>query len=110
MPYYYFDEELVRFTFANRTLERLYTHGEGATRFPEAVVHAFLRRVRHIEAAQDERDLRVPRSVHYEQLKGKYTGKASLRLNRRWRVILSVEEDVPGKYVVIHEITQHYGD
>jgi proteic killer suppression protein len=100
----------VRFVFADKALERLYTQGEGATKFPAEVVNVLLRRVRHIEAAKDERDLRVPSSVHYEQLKGTYAGKASLRLNRQWRLILSVEENPQGKYVLIHEITNHYGD
>jgi toxin HigB-1 len=100
----------VRFTFADRSLARLYSYGEGAAKFPEEVVNALLRRVRHIEAAKDERDLRVPPSVHYERLKGQYSGKASLRLNRQWRLILSVEKDAEGKYVLIHEITNHYGD
>jgi proteic killer suppression protein len=101
----------VRFVFASKALELLYTASEGSEKFPEEVVTAFLRRVRHIEAAKDERDLRSPPSVHYEQLKGKrYAGKASLRLNRQWRLILSVEGDTQEKYVLIHEMTNHYGD
>ncbi len=101
----------MRFVFASKALELLYTTGEGAEKFPEEVVTVFLRRVRHIEAAKDERDLRSPPSVHYEQLKGKrYAGKASLRLNRQWRLILSVERDTQEKYVLIHEMTNHYGD
>jgi proteic killer suppression protein len=101
----------VRFKFADEGLRRLYTQGEGAGKLPDEVVTKFLRRVRHVEAAKDERDLRHPPSVHFEQLKAKaYRGKSSLRLNRAWRLILSVEEDGDGKYVLIHEITNHYGD
>ena len=100
----------MRFVFKGRNLERLYIYGEGAAKLPEEVVSTLLRRVRHIEAAKDERDLRVPPSVHYERLRGKSAGKASLRLNRQWRLILSVETDTQGKYVLIHEITNHYGD
>jgi proteic killer suppression protein len=100
----------VRICFIDNKIKRLYTHGDGAKRFPQEVVHAFLRRIRHIEAAQDERDLRTPASVHYEQLQGEYAGKDSMRLNRQWRLILSVEEDAKGKHVVVHEITNHYGD
>lgn len=100
----------MRFAFTNKKLERLYTEGEGRESFPEEVVNTLLRRVRHIEAAKNERDLRVPPSVHYEQLKGEYAGKASFRLNRQWRLILSVEKDEEGKYILIHEINNHYGD
>lgn len=101
----------MRFSFAHRELEVLYTKGEGAVKYPEEVITAFLRRVRHIEAAKDERDLRVPKSVHYERIRhGKYAGTESMRLNRQWRLILKIEEDKQGKYVSIREINNHYGD
>jgi toxin HigB-1 len=100
----------VRFRFKDKNLELLYTQGVGASRFPKEVVNAFLRRVRHIEAAKDERDLRVPPSVHYERLKGRYKGKEAMRLNREWRMIISVDGDSQGKYVLIQEINRHYGD
>ena len=98
------------FVFADRNLERLYTHDEGASKYPVQTVKLFRRRVRHIEAARDVRDLRTPPSVHYEKLSGKYAGKSSLRLNERWRLILSEEDTESGKRVVIHEISKHYGD
>ena len=94
--------------FADRTLERLYTEGAGRGRYPPEVVDAFLRRVRHIEAARDERDLRIPPSVHYERLRGRHKGKDSMRLNQQWRLIVSVASDAEGKVVVIHEISRHY--
>ena len=100
----------MRLRFLHKELELLYTQGEGPAKLPKDVVKAFLRRVRHVDAAKDERDLRVPPSVHYERLKGRYAGKDSMRLNREWRLIISVEEDEQGKCVLIHEITNHYGD
>jgi len=100
----------LRREFSDKRLERLYTKGEGAPKYPEAVVEAFLKRVRHIEGARDERDLRVPRSVHYEKLKGKFAGKDSMKLNDQWRLILEVREDQLGKVVWIEEINNHYGD
>lgn len=100
----------MRFKFADDGLRRLYTLGAGAGKLPDEVVTTFLLRIRHVEAAKDERDLRQPPSVHYEQLKAKaYRDKASLRLDPRWRLILSVEEDGDGKFVLMHEITNHYG-
>lgn len=98
------------FIFASKELERLYTHNEGASRLPAETVRLFRRRVRHIEAARDTRDLRTPPSVHYEKLSGKMTGLSSLRLNDRWRLILSEEETKSGRRIVIREISKHYGD
>ncbi len=98
------------FIFAARELERLYTHNEGASRYPAETVKLFRRRVRHIEVARDVRDLRTPPSVHYEKLGGKWAGLSSLRLNDKWRLILSEEETKLGKRIVIKEISNHYGD
>lgn len=98
------------FLFATKELERLYTHNEGASRYPAETVKLFRRRVRHIEAARDGRDLRVPPSVRYEKLSGKLAGLSSLRLNDKWRLILKEEETAVGKRIVIREISNHYGD
>ena len=101
----------MRVRFADKRLERMYTHGEGADQYPAGLTDVYLRRIRHIESANDERDLRVPKSVHYERLKGKqWVGKDSMRLNKQWRLILSIENDQQGKFVQIHEINNHYGD
>ncbi len=98
------------FRFLDAKLKKLYTKGTGARGYPDGVVDSFLRRVRTIDAAKDERDLRVPASVHFEKLKGKYAGKCSMRLKDRWRLILLIVAKEDRKVVVIDEITQHYGD
>jgi plasmid maintenance system killer protein len=56
------------FIFLSRALERLYMHNEGASKFHAVTVKLFWRRVRHMEAARDACDLRVPPGVHYERL------------------------------------------
>lgn len=97
--------------FTSRHLEELYTKNKGAGKYPPGVVELFRRRVRHIEAADNEQDLRVPTSVHFEKLKSKsYEGKFSMRLNQGWRLIIAIEQREEGKYVLIDEITNHYGD
>ena len=97
--------------FAEGRLEALYVSGKGAGKFPEPVVNAFLRRVRALEAALDDRDLRAQKSLHFESLKGKiHAGKHSLRLNEKWRLIIEVAGAGSAKSVTIHEISNHYGD
>ncbi len=97
------------FRFSDAKLKKLYTKGTGAHGYPEGVVDRFLRRVRTIDAAEDERDLRVPASVHFQKLKGDYAGSYSMRLKGRWRLILRIVAEEDRKVVVIDEITQHYG-
>ena len=98
------------FRFSAAKLKKLYTKGTAAHGYPDGVVGSFLRRVRTIDAAKDERVLRVPASVHFEKLKGKYAGQCSMRLKDRWRLILRIVAEDDRKVVVIDEITQHYGD
>lgn len=96
------------YRFEDSALELLFTRGEGQESYPKEVVQAFLRRVAHIQAAVNEQDLRTPKSVHFERLKGKLKGKCSLRLNKNWRLVLSITKGSTNKLVVIHEITNHY--
>jgi proteic killer suppression protein len=100
----------MEFEFSDGKLEKLYTQGIGAHGYPEGVVNLFVRRVRHIDAAKDERDLRVPTSLHFEKLKGDRKGSYSIRLKDRWRLVFRIVKREGGKVVVIDEITQHYGD
>ncbi|MEO6326722.1 MAG: type II toxin-antitoxin system RelE/ParE family toxin [Thermoanaerobaculia bacterium] len=97
--------------FAESRLEALYVSGRGAGKFPEPVVNSFLRRVRALEAALDDRDLRAQKSLHFEALKGKsYGGRHSVRLNEKWRLIIEITGAGAQRSVTIHEISNHYGD
>jgi len=99
----------LRYRFGDKALEQLYFKGTGREQYPHSVVELFLRRVRSIEAATDERDLRALKSLHFEKLKGG-KDRYSMRLNDAWRLILTIEKDREGKIVVIIEINNHYGD
>ncbi len=99
----------MRYQFAGKRLEHLYLRGTGSERYPQGVAEAFIRRVRTIEAATDERDLRALKSLHFEKLQGE-KDRYSVRLNKAWRLILTFEKDKDGKIVVIIEINKHYGD
>lgn len=95
--------------FADETLERLYYHGTGGEHYSQGIVEAFIRRVRAIEGAADERDFRAMKSLHFEKFKSS-KNRYSMRLNKSWRLILTFEKDKDGKTVVIIEINNHYGE
>ncbi|MDA8084893.1 MAG: type II toxin-antitoxin system RelE/ParE family toxin [Nitrospiraceae bacterium] len=99
----------MRFRFGDKSLEMLFRAGAGREKYPRGVVDMFLRRVRSIEAATDERDLRALKSLHFEKLQGQ-RDRYSIRLNEAWRLILTFEKDDQGKIVVIIEMNRHYGD
>jgi len=99
----------LRYRFLDKGLTRLYEHGTDFVQYPPGIAEAFVKRVRIIEAAADERDLRALKSLHFEKLKGP-GNRYSIRLNKAWRLILTFEKDKNGKIVVIIEINRHYGD
>lgn len=99
----------MKFRFEKKSLEDLYTTGKGKEKFPEEVVNAFLRAVRRLEAAHDERDLRNVKGQRLEKMKGE-KDLYSIRLNKAWRLMLRFEQDDEGKTVVVLEINKHYDD
>ncbi len=60
-----------------------------------------------IEAAVDERDLYTLKGFHFEKLKGR-PGERSLRLNGQWRLIVSLEKDSEGTYLLIIDIEDYH--
>ncbi len=94
--------------FQSKALERLYTEGKGKKDYPPEVVDLFVKRVRAIQGASDERDLRRMKSLHLEKLEGR-SGEHSIRLNLSWRLTLQFETSADGKTVVIIELSNHYG-
>ena len=99
----------MEFRFASARLEKLYQYKTGSAKYPDSVVEAFIKRVRRIESAKDEREFRASKGFHFEKLKGT-RNKYSMRLNKDWRLILRFEKNKEGKVVVIIEINRHYGD
>lgn len=99
----------MRLRFADLRLEKLYLFGTGSEKYPQGIVDAFMKRVRTIESALDERDLRALKSLHFEKLKAE-RNKYCVRLNKEWRLILTIEKDKDGKIIVLLEINNHYGD
>ena len=97
----------MRIRFASRKLEALYIKEEGAEQYPTGVVAKYRQRVDFILAANDERDLRAMKSLHFEKLKGS-EGLHSMRLNQSYRLELSFEQDDAGRLVAVIRISNHY--
>lgn len=99
----------MRFRFANRRLERLYTEERGARRYPAPVVEAFFEVMAVIEAAASEQDLRNLKHLHFEKLKGRRKHQRSLALHGGWRLVVQLLEDREGPYLLIEEIVDYHG-
>ena len=92
--------------FASSELQRLYADNIGADKYTAETVRLFRRRIRHIEAAKDLHDLQCPDGVQYRQLG---SGKSSLGLNDSWHLIISEDDHLGGKQVVILELSKRDG-
>ena len=72
------------------------------TRLPIAVINAFRRKLVILRAAPDERTLRNWKSLHYEKLQGDRSDQRSIRLNRQWRLVFTLdEEQQPPKMTIL---------
>ncbi|MCA6534525.1 MAG: type II toxin-antitoxin system RelE/ParE family toxin [Pseudanabaena sp.] len=98
----------MRLLFKSKKLEALYTELKGEDKYEAGVVDAFFNVMSRIVAASNEQDLREPKSRRLEKLVGDKKGKYSMRLNKQWRLILTIEEDKQGKYIQVLEISDHY--
>lgn len=94
--------------FEDASLRRLEAEGSYTAGFEPAIVKAFRKRMQLIRAATDERTFYVMKSLHYEKLKGDRDGQHSMRLNDQWRLILRVEQDETGKFVVVISIIDYH--
>ncbi len=99
----------MNFRFEDRKLQSLYETEEGAKRYPPEVVEAFFRRMASIKAAKDERDLRALKGARLEKLKGEQD-RHSMRLNKKWRLLIGFERDAGGALVVVIKISDHYDE
>lgn len=97
----------MRFRFKAKRLAALYYDNRGAKRYPSQVVDSFFEVMAVIESAPDERDLYAFKSFHFERLEGEQD-RRSIRLNRQYRLVLTIEQDAQGHYVLIIEINKHY--
>jgi proteic killer suppression protein len=100
----------VRFIFDDKKLRALYEKLEGAAKYPPAVVDAFFEVMSVIAAAANENDLRQLKSLRFEKLKGKrgHLDERSLRLNDQHRLIVRIERDDQGRFLLIISIEDYH--
>ena len=94
--------------FANDDLDRLETDARFTAKLPPEVVKAFRLRMQQIRAAPDEREFRARKSWHFEKLEPKKEGRHSVRLNDKYRLILSIESRGGTNTIVIHKVEDYH--
>jgi len=100
---------MLRVEFADPGLDRLETdpdyedHG-----YAPAAVRGFRKVMQVIRAAKDERDLYAMNSLRFEKLKGDRAGQHSLRLNKQWRLIVTIKKGDPDNTIIVIEIVDYH--
>ncbi len=99
----------MRIQFENDELRRLYEDAEYlAPQFGRDLIKAYRKKVGFLEAAGSELDLRNYRALRFEKLLGDRVGQHSIRLNDQWRLILRLESDPEGRFLIIIEIVDYH--
>lgn len=88
--------------FADGTLALIETDHAAKTGLPVSVINSFRDKLVVIRAAPDERVLRNWKSLHYEKLEGYQDGRRSIRLNKKWRIVFTIDTECkPNKITVL---------
>jgi len=88
--------------FGDKKLALLLTNRAAETRLPISVINSFRDKYGLIKGAPDERTLRNWKSLHYEKLSGDREGQRSIRLNKQWRMVFTIDtESSPPKITVL---------
>lgn len=101
----------MEFTFDNKELEKLYTHGKSKKyRLPNDIIDKFFARLQQIEAANTIYDLWNDRGLNFEKLQGA-ENSYSMRLKIKYRLEMNVQwkndEKTIGDFI-IKDISNHY--
>ena len=94
--------------FADEALALIETERAGETRLPVAVIKSARRKLTVLRAAPDDRSLRNWKSLHYEKLKGKREGERSIRLNDKYRIVISLDEVADPHTITILSIEDYH--
>jgi proteic killer suppression protein len=88
--------------FADQTLALIETNDAAKTGLPVSVINSFRDKFVMVRAAPDERVFRNWKSLHYEKLEGYKDNRGSIRLNKQWRVVFTINTECsPNKIKVL---------
>ena len=94
--------------FADENLDRLETDLQFKGGFDQDAIRGFRKVMQVIRAATDERDFYAMKSLHFEKLEGKREHQRSMRLTKKWRLIVELTGDAPNKVVKVAGIEDYH--
>jgi toxin HigB-1 len=82
----------MRVRFTDKKLEALYLEGKGAESYPQQVVTAFTNTLATIQTLENETLFYSFKSWRVEKLSGKRAGEYSIRLDKQFRLVYTLEK------------------
>jgi toxin HigB-1 len=77
-------------SFKDKDTEKIYNQ-EFSRKFPESIQYRALKKLILLNNSDNENDLIIPFSNHFEHLKGNRKGESSIRINDKWRICFKFE-------------------
>jgi proteic killer suppression protein len=74
-------------SFRDEWLRAFFVDDMRSRHIPPDLEARLFRKLQMVDDATTEQDLRVPRSNHFEVLRGNLAGRRSIRVNQQWRLI-----------------------
>src|ERR1035437_6878769 len=98
----------MRIEFQDDGLRRLYEElGFRTPRFGPELLRSYRKVLGIVQEANDERDLRAMKSLHFEKLKGDRNGQYSLQLYQKWRLVVLLATVAGEQQIVIIEVVDY---
>lgn len=95
-------------SFADDDLDRLELDPAYTMDLASEIVKAYRKRLQQIRSATDSRDFYGLKSSHFEKLKGKRQHQHSMRLNKKYRLIIELEDSADRKRVKIMGVEDYH--
>ena len=77
-------------SFKDKETEKIYNQ-EYSKKIPEEIQYRALKKLILLNNAENESDLIVPYSNHFEHLKGNRKNECSIRIDNQWRICFRFE-------------------
>ena len=94
--------------FKDLKLGLIETEEAACTRLPAAVIASCRQKLVVLRAAPDERVLRNWKSLHYEKLSGDRAGQRSIRLNKQWRMVFTLDAATDPPKIIVMSIEDYH--
>ncbi len=80
-------------TFRDKWLRDFFVEDNPSKKIPADIRSRLFRKLQLLDDATCDADLRSPPSNHFEKLSGKLKDKSSIRVNKRWRIVFTWNDE-----------------